>query len=166
MNLGKLTKEEFEYLLTSLDSNKGMTEEEYTALSIRHPYAVMRDDNALIFSSMKHYSLQDSTLNSFISTKFGDVTLEIDFVYKLIYNKGDFTNPHLDKKICAQTTLVLLTDNFEGGELLIDSKDVNLSTVGQFINFKGYRQTHSVNEVKEGVREVLVIMFNRKSSAI
>lgn len=166
MILGELKIDEFNYLTTSLLNNKGMSELEYSILKEKHPYAIMRDDNALILSSMKHYGLHDTEFNSFILNKFGNSNYDIDFFYELIYNINDYTNPHYDKKLSVQTTLILLSDEFTGGELLIDDKDVEFNKKGMYVSFDGFKQKHSVNKVTSGQRRVLVIMFNKKQSLL
>lgn len=166
MKIDTLSDTELEYITTSLNNNKGMSDVEYSALKLKHPYAVMRDDNALILSSMKHYGLHDKPFNSFLLEKFGKPEYDIDFFYELIYDKNDYTNPHFDKKISIQTTLVLLSDEFSGGELLIDDVDMGLNKKGMYINFDGFKSKHSVNTITSGQRRVLVIMFNKKQSLL
>ena len=159
-----LNIDEFNYITTSLLNNKGMSDLEYSILKQKHPYAIMRDDNALILSSMKHYGLHDTEFNTFILNKFGNPNYDIDFFYELIYDVDDYTKPHYDKKLSVQTTLILLSDEFTGGELLIDKKDVEFNKKGMYISFDGFKQKHSVNKVLSGQRRVLVIMFNKKQS--
>lgn len=166
MFVSELNDKELEFLTTHLLTNKGMSESEYITLKEKHPYAIMRDDNALILSSMKHYGCHDSELNSFILNKFCNLKYDIDFFYELIYDVDDYTNPHFDKEISVQTTIVLLSDEFTGGELLLNGIDVGLNKKGMFINFNGFKNKHSVNKVLTGQRRVLVIMFNKKQSLI
>lgn len=163
---GNLTIEELNYINKSLINNKGMSDVEYLVLKEKHPYAITKDDNPLILSSMKHYGLHDTNFNSFILEKFGNPQYEIDFFYELIYDVGDYTNPHYDKDISIQTTLILLSDKFTGGELLINGLDVNFNKKGMYINFNGFKNKHSVNNVLSGQRRVLVIMFNKKQSLL
>jgi len=166
MLIDYLTNIELDYLNTSLSQNRGMSADEYRNLKLKHPYAVERDDNALILSSMKHYGNHDVNLNTFINKKFGNPNYEIDFFYELTYNVGDYTTPHRDAHFVLQTTLILLSDSFEGGRLLLDGKDVNLNVKGQYINFNGHNQIHEVTEIKSGQRKVLVIMFNKKQTLL
>ena len=166
MKIDSLSNIEFEFILDSLKNNKGMSESEYITLKEKHPYAIIRDDNALILSSMKHYGCHDSELNSFILNKFCNLKYDIDFFYELIYDVDDYTNPHFDKEISVQTTIVLLSDEFTGGELLLNGIDVGLNKKGMFINFNGFKNKHSVNKVLTGQRRVLVIMFNKKQNLL
>lgn len=166
MKIDILSNIEFKFILDSLKNNKGMSESEYFHLKQKHPYAIMRDDNALILSSMKHYGLHDKNFNLFLLEKFGKPEYDIDFFYELIYDVNDYTNPHFDKKISIQTTLVLLSDEFSGGELLIDDTDIGLNKKGMYVNFDGFKNKHSVNKVLSGQRRVLVIMFNKKQNLL
>lgn len=166
MVVDKLSNYELEFLETSLKNNKGMSESEYSKLRIRHPYAVMREDNALILSNMTHYGFHDSELNKFLQTKFGKDEYQLDFFYKLDYQVGDYTTPHRDKYFVLQTTLILLSEDFEGGELIVDDSNVNLNEKGKYISFNGHDHIHSVTEVTSGVRSVLVVMFNKRDSLL
>lgn len=166
MKVGKLSKAQLDFIVDSLQSNPGMSSEEYDCLRKNHPYAIMREDNVLILSSMKHYSLKDEQLTNFFLSYFGNPTYSLDFFYELIYNVGDYTNPHYDKRVAVQTTLILLSDNFTGGELTIDDKSVEFKEKGSYISFDGYRQKHSVSEVTSGQRRVLVVMYNKINQMI
>lgn len=166
MIIGHLTNDEFELIKKSLSQNKGMSSLETDNLNLKHPYAFPKEGGALILSSMEHYGLHDKNLNSFILNKFGKPEYEIDFFYKLTYNVGDYTNPHLDRYFVTQTTLVLLSENFTGGRLLINKKDVQFDREGTYINFNGNIEEHEVTKVESGFRSVLVIMFNNKKTII
>lgn len=157
-----LTSSEIDFINKSLFENKGMGNLEYENFKSKHPYIVMDDNDILILSSKKYYGLHDLNLNSFIIEKFGKPEYEIDFFYELTYNVNDYTTPHRDAHFILQTTLVLLSDTFEGGRLIIDGKDTKFTKVGQYINFNGYNQVHEVTQVESGQRRVLVIMFNKK----
>lgn len=166
MIIDTLNIDEFGYITTSLLRNKGMSKLEYSILKEKHPYAIIRDNNAVILSSMKHYGLHDTEFNAFILNKFGSPNYDIDFFYELIYDVGDYTNPHYDKQLSVQTTLILLSDEFIGGELLIDDNDVQFNKKGMYVSFNGFECKHSVNKVISGQRRVLAIMFNKKQSLL
>lgn len=166
IEIGELNDDNFFLLQELLDKNKGISDSEYKNLSIKHPYAVNRDDNPIILSSMKHYGLHDEQLNTFLISNFGTPEYELDFFYELTYNEGDYTNPHQDMEMISQTTLVLLNDDFSGGELFIDKTDVKFNKKKSYINFDGHKLKHSVNKIKSGKRIVLVIMFNKKQTLI
>lgn len=164
---GLLTDSEMNFLINLLSTNGGMSDIEYKNLYIKHPYATTVDGNpTLILSSMKHYGLHDEQLNTFLISNFGTPKYELDFFYELTYNEGDYTKPHYDREIAIQTTLVLLNDDFSGGELFIDETDVKFNKKKSYINFDGHKLKHSVNKIKSGKRIVLVIMFNKKQTLI
>jgi hypothetical protein len=166
MIINRLTNIEVDYINKSLSENRGMDNFEYENLRLKHPYAIMRDDNALILSSMKHYGMHDKPFNEYIIKKFGKPEYEIDFFYELIYNEGNYTTPHKDKYFVLQTTLVLLSDEFTGGKLLINKKDIDFNKTGMYVNFDGNRQEHEVTKIESGQRRVLVIMFNKKRTSL
>lgn len=167
MKIDVLSESDFKFLQKSLEINKGMSDEEFFILKKTHPYAFLKKDNpSLILSDAKYYGKHDDTLNSFLLNKFGNNDLVIDFFYELIYKVGDYTNSHLDKPKVIQTTLVLLSDNFKGGKLIINNTDMNFNKKGMIINFEGYKHYHKVEKVIEGERRVLVIMFNKKQKVL
>jgi len=167
IKIGELNDDNFFLLQELLDKNKGISDSEYKNLYIKHPYATTVDGNpTLILSSMKHYGLHDEQLNTFLISNFGTPGYELDFFYELTYNEGDYTKPHYDREIAIQTTLVLLNDDFSGGELFIDETDVKFNKKKLYINFDGHKLKHSVNKVLSGKRIVLVIMFNKKQTLI
>ena len=167
IEISELNDEDFFLLQELLDKNKGMSDSEYRNLSKNHPYVITPDNNpTLILSSMKHYGLHDERLNSFLISNFATPEYELDFLYELTYNEGDYTKPHRDRVMAIQTTLVLLNDDFSGGELFIDDTDVKFNKKKSYINFNGHKLKHSVNKVLMGKRIVLVIMFNKKQTLL
>lgn len=163
---GYLTNEEIDFINKSLNQNKGMSNFEYENLKIRHPYALPKEGGSLILSSMEHYGSHDNELNYFILNRFGKPEFEIDFFYMLTYDVGDYTKPHKDKYFVTQTTLVLLSEDFTGGRLLINKEDTHFDKTGMYINFNGNHEDHEVTKVESGQRCVLVIMFNKKRTSL
>lgn len=162
-----LSAKELEFLNLKLSENKGMSDLELDIHKHKHPNAVDKYQKVnLILTDMKLYGQHDNSLNSFILNKFGKHDYCIDFFYELIYDTNDYTNPHLDKDFSQQTTIILLSDNFTGGELILDGKDVKLNKRGKYISFSGNTTLHSVNKVLSGQRRVLVIMFNKKQTIL
>lgn len=166
MYIGNLSENELEFLETSLNNNQGMSKNEYIEVAQKHPYVLLKEDDPLIICNKTHYGLDDIKLNSFLQKKFGKEEYQLDFLYKLDYGVGNYTNPHRDKYFVLQTSLILLSEDFTGGELLVDGINVSLDKRGKYINFNGYDHIHSVSEVTSGVRSVLVVMFNKKNSLL
>jgi len=140
MDIGCLNSEEIDYINQALSENGGMNPLEYENLKYKHPYIVIKGEDALILTSMKYYGMHDSKFNSFIVEKFGKPEYEIDFFYELIYDKGNLTKPHRDKYFVLQTTLILLSNEFVGGRLIIDGEDVNF-TLGILLLIGTYQNT-------------------------
>jgi hypothetical protein len=163
---GFLTEEEMLYIQNSLKNDIGINESEYEKLKTLHPYAVVEENNPVIRTSRKLYSTTNYELNSFFLKRFGKKDYDLDYYRDLIYNIGDFANPHKDRNFVTQTTLILMNDKFTGGNLIIDNKDVEFNKIGMFISFDGYKLEHSVTKVESGQRRVLVIMFNKKITLI
>lgn len=167
MIAGHLNTEELEFVNISLLNNRGMSDLEYSMFEQKHPYIVIeRDNNTILKTSKKYYGNHDTELNKFILNKFGNDECEIDFFYTLTYDEKDYTAPHRDAYFVEQTTLLLLSDTFTGGRLIINDEDVNFSNAGQYISFNGHTEIHGVTPVESGQRIVLVIMFNKKKSLL
>ena len=45
-------------------------------------------------------------------------------------------------------------------------EEIDFNKRGSYVNFKGYKDTHSVKKVLSGERKVLVVMFTKKLSII
>lgn len=165
MDICCLNNEEINYINQALSENAGMNPLEYENLKYKHLSDGQLGINTLM-TSMKFYGGHDSKFNSFIVKKFGKPKYEIDFFYELIYDKGDLSKPHRDKYFVLQTTLILLSNEFVGGRLIIDGVDVNFTEIGQYVNFEGNNQIHEVTQLESGQRRVLVVMFNKKRTSL
>lgn len=167
MIVGKLSNTEFDYINTLLTNNKGISKSEYNTLKEKHPYAIVREDNIhIIVKKMTHYTKHDSELSDFILSKFGNDNLDIDFLYKITYSEGEYAEAHRDKASSFKTVLILLNDNFEGGNLIINGTDVLLNKKGMYIEFNGHLNTHEVTKVTKGVRNILAIFLEKKQTII
>lgn len=166
METGFLTADEMLFIQDLLKNDIGISESEYQKLKILHPYAVVEHNNPVLKTSRKLYSTTNSLLNNFFLKKFGKKDFDLDYFNELIYNVGDYTNPHKDKNFVVQTTLILTGDDFTGGKLIIDNKNIEFNKIGMFISFDGSKLQHSVTPIESGQRRVLVIMFNKKQTLI
>ena len=92
------------------------------------------------------------------------VTLEEDeVIYSLHYIKyepGYYAGKHLDIK-SNKTYLIMLNDNFEGGELYVDDRLVPFKK-GDAVVFNGQQEYHEVKEIKSGCREMMVVWISKK----
>lgn len=167
MDIGILTDDEIQFLEHHLKLNTGMTEDEISTLKKNHPYIFIQEDTlGIIISNNKLYGQHDQDLNQFFLNRFGKEDYSIDFFYELIYNPGQYAKPHFDKKFVIQTTLILLSEDFTGGQLYINNNDVHFNKKNMYINFCGSKDRHSVSKVENGQRRVLVIMFYKKDNLL
>jgi predicted 2-oxoglutarate/Fe(II)-dependent dioxygenase YbiX len=88
---------------------------------------------------------------------------EDEMIYSLHYIKyetGYYANKHLDIK-SNKTYLIMLNDNFEGGELYVNNELVNFKK-GDIVNFNGQTEKHAVKEITSGCREILAVWISKK----
>lgn len=92
-----------------------------------------------------------------IATKYAELTPStyISNIHYINYKEGDECKPHVDEWSSVRTFIILLNDDFEGGEFFIDDKDVPFRA-GDVLNFDD-KAIHGVRKVTKGNREVLVI---------
>ena len=165
--MGYLRSDECDLLDSLLESNQGISDSELRDLRANHPYASVREDNIhLKVKKLTYYTKYDTKLSNFILSKFGYTNLEIDFLYKITYSKGEHMNYHRDKGSSVKTILVLLNDDFEGGELFVNERNVKLNKRGKYIEFDGNLNPHEVTKVTKGVRNVLAIFLQKIKTSI
>jgi hypothetical protein len=168
ININYLNNSDIEFIKKSLFTNNGISQSEWELFCINHKYVVnpIESDKHIIDCDKKYYGLKDYEFNKFLLKKFGRPDYTLDVFYKLTYNVGDSTIPHFDITKTIQTTIILLSDTFTGGDLLIKNQIVPFNKIGSYVSFKGNTTLHGVSEVTSGKREVLVIWFNKKSTII
>lgn len=92
------------------------------------------------------------------------ITLEKDeVIYSLHYIKyesGYYAKRHLDIK-ANKTYLIMLNDNFEGGELYVNDNLVPFKQ-GDMVVFDGQKEYHEVKEIMSGCREMMVAWVAKK----
>ena len=74
------------------------------------------------------------------------------------YSDGRWLRRHVDGAH-NKTSIILLSDGFNGGETHINDKAVNLEK-GDGVIFNGHSQYHEIKPVTEGVRYALNFWFN------
>jgi predicted 2-oxoglutarate/Fe(II)-dependent dioxygenase YbiX len=99
-----------------------------------------------------------------IDTILKYVNVEKDeIIYSLHYIKyesGYYAKKHLDIK-SNKTYLIMLNDNFEGGELYVNNELVNFKK-GDVVNFNGQIEEHEVKEITSGCREIMAVWISKK----
>lgn len=106
-------------------------------------------DLANYINTITGYSIADITSLHFIRYREGK---------NLVRHKDEFM---LDIKNPVKSTSIvfLLSMSETGGEFLLNDKDVEFNTPGQYISFDGQATYHEVKEIKKGIREVLVLWY-------
>lgn len=106
----------------------------------------------------------DLTNKKLVDTILKYITLEEDeVIYSLHYIKyesGYYAKRHLDIK-ANKTYLIMLNDNFEGGELYVNDKLVSFKQ-GDMVVFDGQTEYHEVKEITSGCREMMVVWITKK----
>ena len=87
---------------------------------------------------------------------------DIYSIHWIEYAEGCSSDKHLDRS-SLNTYIVLLTDEFSGGDLLVDGINTQM-TLGDIVSFNGSKEYHEVLEVTKGVREVLVVWTRIKGT--
>lgn len=83
-------------------------------------------------------------------------------IHYINYGIGDEAKSHVDSGASVKTYIIMLNDNFEGGEFYLENELIPMKT-GDMIEFDA-NKLHSVKMVSNGNREVLVIWikWNKK----
>jgi hypothetical protein len=97
-----------------------------------------------------------------IVNKFIQPSEKIYSIHWIEYKEGCSSDKHLDRS-SLNTYIILLTDNFTGGDLLVDSVNTNMG-MGDIVSFNGSKEHHEVLKVTQGVREVLVVWTRIKET--
>jgi predicted 2-oxoglutarate/Fe(II)-dependent dioxygenase YbiX len=92
-----------------------------------------------------------------VASRYAKLTPDtyISNIHYINYKEGDECKAHVDEWSSVRTFIILLNDDFEGGEFYIDGEDVPFK-VGDVLEFDD-KAIHGVKKVTKGNREVLVI---------
>lgn len=87
----------------------------------------------------------------------------ISNVHYINYGVGERANPHIDYPASIATFLILLSDDFEGGEFYLNNEHIPFQK-GEILEFDA-NIIHEVKPVLKGNREVLVtwLRWNNKN---
>lgn len=106
-------------------------------------------------------------LVDFINGIAKNETKNINSFFHITYNVGDKLPRHRDRSnhdikenpehSISYSFLLSMCD--EGGEFLLDDKEIKFDTPGQYVSFDGHDIFHEIKEVKKGKREVLIIWY-------
>jgi predicted 2-oxoglutarate/Fe(II)-dependent dioxygenase YbiX len=171
----KLSNEEFLFLKKELDNTPLVEGEELEYTKKAHPLlyyvAVGKEHESitLFVEDTKIFSLKNEILNKFICEKFGESTDNLYMLHRLKYGVNGFAKRHRDRFSTYKTVSLVLSDDFEGGDMYMNDERVELNKAGEYIIFNGGKDFHEIKPITKGVRDVLIIWFStnqRKFSLI
>ena len=111
-------------------------------------------------------------LVEFVNNLTGHRTVNINSFFHITYNVGDKLPRHRDRSNHdirenpehSISYSFLLDMCEEGGEFLLDDKEIQFNIPGQYVWFDGHDIFHEIKTVKKGKREVLVIWYRPEAS--
>lgn len=165
-----LNSDELLFLKTQLEKTPVMNESDLSYIKSAHsnmyntihnnPY----DGQVLFTEKCYFYTLKNIILNEFLCKKFEEPIENLYTIHRLIYGVGGKCKSHKDRFTTHKTVSILLSDNFVGGKMFVNNKIVDLNKCGDYVIFDGGNDFHKVDEVTNGLRDVLVIWFSKKQS--
>ena len=158
-----LSNEELSFLLEQLNQTKILTPEEaQEEWTETHPY-ILNNGSGLNPTLFEVYNTKNEILNNWLSNKFSKNNI-VESLYTMEYRVGDFSAKHKD--FLRSVTIILLTDDFDGGKFLIEDNDIGLSNLGEYVMLDGHKHRHEVTKITRGIRKVLVIFFKSKENLV
>jgi len=158
-----LSKEELSFLLEQLNQTKILTfEEAQEEWKDTHPYA-LNNGSGLNPTIFQVYNTENEILNNWLSNKFSKNNI-VESLYTMEYGEGDFSAKHKD--FLRNVTIILLTDDFDGGNFLIEDADIGLFNLGEYVMLDGRKHRHEVTKITRGIRKALVIFFKPQTKII
>ena len=107
---------------------------------------------------MDHYSLDNNKLNKILKKISGRASKYLISIHTVESITGSETYPHYDTN-SGLSLSILLEDNFEGANLIVDGKNIDLVNEGDYTLFEGHKVNHYVTPVTSGRRKVLVLFY-------
>ena len=166
----KLLLDDFLYLKSQLEITPLMNDDEINFVKSAHSQLYSTyigekgDDVALITENSIIYSLKNKNLNNFLCEKLEEPIEYLYMIHKHIYGVGDFAKKHKDRYATHKTVSIILSDEFEGGDMYVNDKKIQLNTNGEYVSFFGGNDFHEVKPITKGNREVLIVWFSKKQS--
>ena len=106
---------------------------------------------------------KDHDANEYISYKLQnilkDLKLKIEYMYITFYREGNICKVHDDP--VHTTGIILLSDNFEGGEFYIEPNIVDIR-IGDLLLFQNKNNLHGVKKIQSGCRYALSIWLSKR----
>lgn len=165
----KLSKQEFEKLITELSVTPLSTQEEIDfRASIEKEFSAVQNNvsKTLLGSKLIHYSTKNEKLNSIIKNLTNEETDNIIAFHTIESHPPAETKPHVDLRSYL-TMNILLEDDFEGGDFYLNNKKYDgLKEKGEYILYKGNKEIHSVSKITKGIRKSLIVWYGYTKKTI
>lgn len=152
-----LLPKELNYIKTLVTRNLKEDADSLTRWSYKDGY----NANNILLSISKN-----KELINFINTKTKFSFEEVTSLHYIEYKVGTSLAKHKDEVMLniknhqgSVSVVFLLAMCEEGGQFLLEDKNVVFNRPGQYISFDGEQTYHEVTEVKKGTREVLVLWY-------
>lgn len=164
----RLTSDEFSYLKNELDVTPLMAKDELRLIELSHPqlyYTLIKkqdDTVSLITDTAFIFCLTNLNLNKFICEKFEEPLENLYMIHRLKYSTDGYAKRHRDRFTTYKTISVILSDDFEGGDMYINDIKIELNKKGDFVVFNGGKDFHEVTPITKGIRDVLIIWFSKR----
>jgi hypothetical protein len=166
----KLSHQDFDFLQNELIKTPIMGEEELRYIKSAHDWMYYTTHNIKIEGNVLHtesclfYNLNNNKLNNFLCEKFNEPLNNLYTMHRLVYGVGGKCERHMDRFTTHKTVSIILSEEFEGGDMYINDEKVEMNSKGDYICFNGGKDFHEVKEITYGKRDVLVIWFSKKQS--
>jgi hypothetical protein len=166
----KLSNEELQFLKSELNKTRIMNEEDLAFIKAAHPrlYHTRNPEKADILALFPNdswvYTLENKNLNEFICNKFQEPIDNLYVMHRLIYGKSGLCKKHKDRFTTHKTISIILSGDFEGGDMYINDEKIKMNSEGDCAVFNGGNDFHEVKEITKGERDVLIIWFSKKKA--
>ncbi len=104
------------------------------------------------------YSRYNHKLNKQLSNIFNIGNTNPLTIHTVNYEVGGEVLEHIDAN-SMNTFVIMLDDNFKGGDFYLNNKLVDFKKRGDIINYIGNISPHRVEKVTDGTRKVLVVWY-------
>lgn len=164
MITGQLTPESLNTLKYILQTTPECTVLERQKLRSKAPGVA----DSSYFVKGKHkvinYTLKDIKLNKYLTELTGEPSEDLITIHKATYFKGPGNKEHVDFSDC--TLVIMLDHNCIGGDFIFNKNLIEFRNTGQYLIYNGGKELHSVTEITQGSREVLVVWYRKTSKLI
>jgi len=128
---------------------------------IVNDYAV----NDATIQIVKFYPVDNNELNKLLSHIINIDSNTPLTIHDVTYTVGGMAPYHKDKD-SHETYVIMLEDNFEGGDFYLNGELTNFKKRGQIIKYVGCHEPHSVSTITRGRRRVLVMWYTKPPSSL